>query len=107
MKDLDYKELAKELLDNLYYDGMVFVIYSDGETEITTQNAGYFPNSDEIVSKIPLDSWYWESGVLGDYDLDNLSEADKEYLIDYLAEDIVDKKPVKSLAKAGGGARSD
>ncbi|RKW07597.1 MAG: hypothetical protein D8H99_02470 [Streptococcus sp.] len=88
MKDLDYKELAKELLDNLYYDGMVFVIYSDGETEITTQNAGYFPNSDEIVSKIPLDSWYWESGVLGDYDLDNLSETDKEYLIDYLAEDI-------------------
>ena len=88
MKELNYKELAKELLDNLYYNGMVFVIYSDGETEVTTQNAGYFPNSDEIVSKIPLDSWYWESGVLGDYDLDNLSEADKEYLIDYLAEDI-------------------
>lgn len=31
------KALAKELLDNFYYDGMVFVIYSDGETEITTQ----------------------------------------------------------------------
>ena len=88
MKDLDYKELAKGLLRNLYHNEMVFVIYSDGETEVTTQNAGYFPNSDEIVSKIPLDNWYWESGVLGDYDLDNLSEADKEYLIDYLAEYI-------------------
>ena len=56
MKELNYKALAEELLDNLYHDGMVFVIYSDGETEITTQNAGYFPNSNEIVSKIPLDS---------------------------------------------------
>ena len=88
MEELNYEALAKELLDKLYQEGMIFVIYSDGETEVTTQDAGYFPNSDKIVSKIPLDSWYWKSGMLGEYNLDNLSETDKEYLIDYLAEDI-------------------
>lgn len=90
MKNLDYKKLAKELLDNLYSDGMIFVIYSNGRTEVTTQTSGYFPDFDKIVSKIPLDSWYWKSGELGEYDLYNLSDSDKEYLIDYLAEDIAD-----------------
>lgn len=86
MKDFDYKALAKELLENLYRDGMMFVVYPDGESEVTSQNAGYFPIKPLV--KIDLSAWYWESGVLGEYDLENLSEADTEYLIEYLEEEI-------------------
>ena len=86
MKDFDYKALAKELLENLYHDGMIFVIYPDGESEVTSQNAGYFPI--KPLAKIDLSAWYWKSGVLGGYDLENLSEEDADYLIEYLAEEI-------------------
>lgn len=86
MKDFDYKALAKELLENLYRDGMMFVVYPDGESEVTSQNAGYFPV--KPVAKLDLSAWYWESGVLGKYDLENLSEEDTDYLMDYLAEEI-------------------
>ena len=86
MNNLDYKKLSKEMLENLYCDSMVFVVYPNGETEVTTQNAGYFPVGP--VAKLDLSAWYWESGVLGEYDLDNLSEKDKDYLIEYLAEEI-------------------
>jgi hypothetical protein len=86
MKDFDYKALAKELLENLYRDGMIFVIYPDGESEVTSQNAGYFPI--KPLAKIDLSAWYWKSGVLGGYDLENLSEEDADYLIEYLAEEI-------------------
>lgn len=86
MNNLDYKKLSKEMLENLYCDGMVFVVYPNGETEVTTQNAGYFPV--KPVAKLDLSAWYWKSGVLGEYDLDNLSEEGKDYLIEYLAEEI-------------------
>ena len=43
MNNLDYKKLSKEMLENLYCDGMVFVVYPNGETEVTSQSAGYFP----------------------------------------------------------------
>ena len=94
MNNLDYKKLSKEMLENLYCDGMVFVVYPNGETEVTSQSAGYFPV--EPVAKLDLSAWYWEPGVLGGYDLDNLSEEDKEYLIEYLAEEIEAK-----VAKVG------
>lgn len=86
MENFDYESLAKEMLENLYQDGMMFVVYPDGETEVTSQNAGYFPV--KPVAKLDLSAWYWKSGVLGRYDLDNLSEEDKGYLIEYLAEEI-------------------
>ena len=88
MENLNYKNVAEELLKNLYQEGMILVVYSDGETEMTSKNASYFPNSDRIFSKIPLDSWYWQSGTLGKYDLNNLSEEDKKFLIDYLSEEV-------------------
>lgn len=86
MKDFDYKALAKELLENLYRDGMMLVVYPDGESEVTSQNASYFPI--KPLANIDLSAWYWESGVLGGYDLENLSEEDTDYLIEYLAEEI-------------------
>lgn len=86
MENFDYESLAKEMLENLYHDGMMFVVYPDGETEVTSQNAGYFPV--KPVAKLDLSAWYWKSGVLGGYDLDNLSEEDKGYLIEHLAEEI-------------------
>ena len=88
MKNLDYKKIAEELLENLYQEGMILVVYSDGKTEVTSKNASYLPDSDKIFSKIPLDRWYWQSGTLGEYDLNNLSEEDKKYLIDYLSEEV-------------------
>ena len=88
MGNLNYKNVAEELLKNLYQEGMILVVYSDGETEITSKNASYFPVSDKMFSKIPLDRWYWQSGTLGEYDLNNLSEEDKKYLIDYLSEEV-------------------
>lgn len=86
MKEMNYKSLAKELLSSLYSDGMVFIVYPDGKTEVTTQNAGYFPV--KPLAKIDLSKWYWESGTLGEYDLENLSEEDEGFIIDYLAEEI-------------------
>lgn len=74
------------MLSNLYSDGMIFVIYPDGKTEVTTQNAGYFPV--KPLAKIDLSKWYWESGTFGEYDLENLSEEDEGFIIDYLAEEI-------------------
>lgn len=88
MENLDYKSIAEELLENLYQEGMILVVYSDGKTEVTSKNASYFPDSDKIFSKIPLDRWYWQSGTLGEYDLNNLLEEDKKHLIDYLSEEV-------------------
>lgn len=93
MEEMNYKLLAKELLSSLYSDGMVFIIYPDGNTEVTTQTAGYFPI--KPLAKIDLSQWYWSSGTLGEYDLENLSEKDEIFLIDYLTEEIeteLDKK---------------
>lgn len=86
MEKLNCKSLAKDLLSNLYSDGMIFVVYPDGKTEVTTQSAGYFPI--KPLAKIDLSQWYWSSGTLGEYDLEKLSEEDKNFLIDYLAEEI-------------------
>lgn len=86
MEKLNCKSLAKELLSSLYSDGMVFIVYPDGKTEVTTQSAGYF--SVKPLAKIDLSKWYWESGTLGEYDLEELSEGDEAYLVDYLAEVI-------------------
>ena len=86
MEKLNCKSLAKDLLSNLYSDGMIFVIYPDGKTEVTTQSAGYFPV--KALAKIDLSKWYWESGTFGEYDLENLSEEDEGFIIDYLAEEI-------------------
>ena len=86
MKEMNYKSLAKDLLSNLYSDGMIFVVYPNGKTEVTTQSAGYFPV--KPLAKIDLSKWYWESGTLGEYDLENLSEEDEGFIIDYLAEEI-------------------
>ena len=93
MEKMNYKLLAKDLLSNLYSDGMIFIVYPDGKTEVTTQSAGYFPV--KPLAKIDLSRWYWVSGTLGEYDLENLSEEDEIFLIDYLAEEIeteLDKK---------------
>lgn len=73
-------------MSSLYSDGMVFIVYPDGKTEVTTQSAGYFPV--KPLAKIDLSKWYWESGTLGEYDLEELSEGDEAYLVDYLAEVI-------------------
>ena len=86
MEEMNYKSLAKNLLSNLYSDGMIFVIYPDGKTEVTIQNAGHFPI--KPLAKIDLSRWYWVSGTLGEYDLENLSEEDESFLIDYLTEEI-------------------
>lgn len=86
MEKLNCKSLAKELLSSLYSDGMVFIVYPDGKTEVTTQSAGYFPV--KPLAKIDLSKWYWESETLGEYDLEELSEGDEAYLVDYLAEVI-------------------
>lgn len=86
MEKLNCKLLAKELLSSLYSDGMVFIVYPDGKTEVTTQTAGYFPV--KPLAKIDLSRWYWVSGTLGEYDLENLSEEDEDFIIDYLAEEI-------------------
>lgn len=86
MEEMNYKLLAKDLLSNLYSDGMIFIVYPDGKTEVTTQSAGYFPV--KPLAKIDLSKWYWESGTLGEYDLEELSEGDEAYLVDYLAEVI-------------------
>lgn len=86
MEKLNCKSLAKELLSSLYSDGMVFIVYPDGKTEVTIQSAGYFPV--KPLAKIDLSKWYWESGTLGEYDLEELSEGDEAYLVDYLAEVI-------------------
>ena len=43
MEEINYKLLAKKLLSNLYSDGMIFVIYPNGKTEVTIQTTGYFP----------------------------------------------------------------
>ena len=93
MEKLNCKSLAKELLSSLYSDGMVFIIYPDGNTEVTIQTAGYFPI--KPLAKIDLSQWCWSSGTLGEYDLENLSEEDESFLIDYLTEEIeteLDKK---------------
>lgn len=74
------------MLSSLYSDGMVFIVYPDGKTEVTTQSVGYFPV--KPLAKIDLSKWYWESGTLGEYDLENLSEEDEGFIIDYLAEEI-------------------
>jgi len=86
MEEVNYKLLAKDLLSNLYSDGMIFVIYPDGKTEVTIQNAGHFPI--KPLAKIDLSQWYWGSGTLGEYNLEKLSEEDEAYLVDYLAEVI-------------------
>lgn len=86
MKEMNYKSLAKDLLSNLYSDSMIFIVYPDGKTEVTTQSAGYFLV--KPLAKIDLSKWYWESGTLGEYDLEELSEGDEAYLVDYLAEVI-------------------
>lgn len=86
MEEINYKLLAKDLLSNLYSDGMIFVIYPNGKTEVTIQTAGYFPI--KPLAKIELSQWYWASGTLGGYDLEKLSEEDEAYLADYLAEVI-------------------
>lgn len=86
MEEMNYKLLAKDLLSNLYSDDMIFVIYPNGKTEVTIQNAGYFPI--KPLAKIDLSQWYWNSGTLGEYDLEKLSEEDEAYLVDYLAEVI-------------------
>ncbi len=86
MEEMSYKLLAKDLLSNLYSDDMIFVIYPNGNTEVTTQTAGYFPI--KPLAKIDLSQWYWSSGTLGEYDLENLSEEDEIFLIDYLADEI-------------------
>lgn len=86
MEEINYKLLAKDLLSNLYSDDMIFVIYPNGKTEVTIQNAGYFPI--KPLAKIDLSQWYWSSGTLGEYDLGKLSEEDESFIIDYLAEVI-------------------
>lgn len=86
MEEMNYKLLARDLLSNLYSDGMIFVIYPNGKTEVTIQNAGYFPI--KPLAKIELSQWYWASGTLGGYDLEKLSEEDESFIIDYLAEEI-------------------
>lgn len=86
MEEMNYKLLAKDLLSNLYSDDMIFVIYPNGKTEVTIQNAGYFPI--KPLAKIDLSQWYWSSGTLGEYDLGKLSEEDESFIIDYLAEVI-------------------
>lgn len=86
MEEMNYKLLAKDLLSNLYSDDMIFVIYPNGKTEVTIQNAGYFPI--KPLAKIDLNQWYWSSGTLGEYDLGKLSEEDESFIIDYLAEVI-------------------
>ena len=86
MEEINYKLLAKDLLSNLYSDDMIFVIYPNGKTEVTIQNAGYFPI--KPLAKIDLSQWYWSSGTFGEYDLGKLSEEDESFIIDYLAEVI-------------------
>jgi len=86
MEKLNCKSLAKELLSSLYSDGMVFIVYPDGKTEVAIQTAGYFPI--KPLAKIDLSRWYWVSGTLGEYDLEELSKEDESFIIDYLAEVI-------------------
>lgn len=86
MEEINYKLLAKDLLSNLYSDGMIFVIYPNGKTEVTIRTAGYFPI--KPLAKIDLGQWYWGSGTLGEYDLEKLSEEDESFIIDYLAREI-------------------
>lgn len=86
MEEMNYKSLAKDLLSNLYSDGMIFVVYPNGKTEVTTRTAGYFPI--KPLAKIDLGQWYWGSGTLGEYDLEKLSEEDESFIIDYLAREI-------------------
>ena len=62
MEKLNCKSLAKDLLSNLYSDGMIFVVYPNGKTEVTIQTAGYFPV--KPLAKIDLSRWYWASGLL-------------------------------------------
>ena len=86
MEEMNYKSLAKDLLSNLYSDGMIFVVYPNGKTEVTTRTAGYFPI--KPLAKIDLGQWYWGSGTLSEYDLEKLSEEDESFIIDYLAREI-------------------
>ena len=86
MEEMNYKSLAKDLLSNLYSDGMIFVIYSNGKTEVAIRTAGYFPI--KPLAKIDLGQWYWGSGTLSEYDLEKLSEEDESFIIDYLAREI-------------------
>lgn len=50
-----------ELFENIGWDGMMLVTYTDGEMEICPAGSGYFEK--EIFSKIPLDKWYWQDSL--------------------------------------------
>lgn len=79
------KDVAKELAENIGWDGMEFYLTKDGETG-TRQSGSFGQNESEVVYKVLLDKWYWRDGLenLG-LDIDEeLNEEDLETLIDYI-----------------------
>ena len=80
------KDVAKELAENIGWDGMEFYLTKDGETG-TRQSGSFGQNESEVVYKVLLDKWYWRDGLenIG-LNIEKLNEEDLETLADYLEE---------------------
>ncbi|MCR5493044.1 MAG: hypothetical protein K6F12_05195 [Streptococcus sp.] len=68
-------DIANEILENLNWDNMEYIIFKDGETAIRPENS-QSPQEDEIIRKIPLSSWYWDN-LLDGY----IIEEDRDWII--------------------------
>ncbi|RGC38198.1 hypothetical protein [Streptococcus gallolyticus] len=67
--------IANEIFENLTWDDMEYIIFEDSETAIRPENS-QSPQESEIIRKIPLSSWYWDS-LLDGY----IIEEDKDWII--------------------------
>ena len=80
---MDTVKIAKEIFENLNWDGMEFVVYRDGET-FTRQIGSFGEHEDEILVTINLSEYYW-ADIFKEWeivDLDEISESLKEDFID-------------------------
>lgn len=80
------KAVARELAENIGWDGMELYLKKDGETGVR-QNGSFGPDESEVVYKVSLDKWYWRDSLenIG-LNIEELNEEDLETLADYLEE---------------------
>jgi hypothetical protein len=78
-------EIAEEIIENIGWDGMELIVYSDGYSTIR-QEGSFGEDEDQIIAKVPLSEWYWSDTIaswVGDSsEIENLPLANRQDFID-------------------------
>ncbi|MGT2930197.1 hypothetical protein ACVR1G_08230 [Streptococcus dentasini] len=86
MEAEELRAMAKEIAENINFDGMIFYVLENGDYGVTQQGSAYWPV--RKVWEIGLDKWIWresldEAGITED-GINDVSDT----LIDYIEDDL-------------------